>query len=200
MLESTREFRRQRGAPLPGHLLTAGGGKESIGTHLAPGSTGIGKAAHTDSKKGRNRMRDRKLEKKNSGLTLMELIISLAVLGILIVAASPHISQFSSGYKLRGAARELATDLQFARLLAVKENRDIQVVFTSATSYQVAQVSPWLVVKSRDFSLDYPGVTLGGLAVTFNSRGNSASSTITVAGPSGTKNITVVSTGRVKLG
>jgi len=145
-------------------------------------------------------MRDRKLEKKNpSGLTLMELIITMAVLGILLVAAAPHISQFSSGYTLRGAARELATDLQFARLLAVKENRDIQVVFGS-TSYQVAQASPWLVVKSRDFSVDYPGITLTGLTVTFNSRGNSVSRTISVSGPTGTKNITVVSTGRVKLG
>jgi prepilin-type N-terminal cleavage/methylation domain-containing protein len=148
-------------------------------------------------------MRDRILNKRNSsGLTLMELIITLAVIGTLLAIASPLMGQFSSGYRLRGAAREVATDLQFARLLAVKENRDFQVVFGSS-SYQVVRVSPWLVVKSRDFSVDYPEVGLAGITVRFNSRGNcvsGATTTITVSNPRGTKNITVVSTGRVKLG
>jgi Tfp pilus assembly protein FimT len=137
--------------------------------------------------------------KDSAGLTIMELIITLAVLGTLIALASPLINQFSSGYKLRGAAREVATDLQFARLLAVKENNAFQVVINS-NSYQVVRVSDGLVTKSRSFIIDYPDVTLTPIAVTFNSRGNSSSSTITVSNPMGTKNITVGSTGRVKLG
>jgi prepilin-type N-terminal cleavage/methylation domain-containing protein len=63
------------------------------------------------------------VKKGPQGLTLMELILCMAVMAILLAAASPLMSQVSSGYKIRGAARELATDIQFARLLAVKEKR-----------------------------------------------------------------------------
>ena len=137
-------------------------------------------------------------ERGSSGLTIMELIIAMMVLATLLAISSPLIAQFSSGYKLRGAAREVATDLQFARLLAVKENKDFQVVFGS-DSYQVVRVSDGYVAKSRSFSLDYPEVSLSAPAVPFNSRGISTSTTITVSNPMGTKNITVGATGRVKL-
>ena len=136
--------------------------------------------------------------KDSSGLTIMELIIAMSILAVLLGIASPLVAQFSSGYQLRAAAREVATDLQFTRLLSVKENQDYQTVFGS-DSYQVVRVADGLVAKSRSFSNDYPRVTLSPVAITFNSRGNSSSSTITVSNPMGTKNITVGSTGRVKL-
>jgi prepilin-type N-terminal cleavage/methylation domain-containing protein len=141
-------------------------------------------------------------KKNSSGLTLMELILTMAILLILIAIASPLIAQFSSGYRIRAAARELATDLQFARLLAVKENTNFQVVFVSSNSYQVERESDHFVAKSRSFSIDYPEVTLAGPTVRFNSRGNLVSSpgSLTVSNSMGTKNISVGSTGRVKLG
>ncbi len=138
----------------------------------------------------------------------MELIIAMGIVGILLAVASPLVAQFSSGYRIRAAAREVATDLQFARLLAVKENKDFQVAFNSS-SYQVVRVSDGLVAKSRSFSIDYPEIalstlavpeiTLSAFAVPFNSRGNSSPRTIVVSNALGTKNITVGSTGRVKL-
>ena len=141
------------------------------------------------------------MSKKNSfGLTIMELIITMTLLAILIAVASPLLAQFSSGYKIRGAAREVATDLQFARLLAVKENNTYQVIFNS-NSYQVVRADNF-IAKGRDFSIDYPEITLSNATVVFNSRGNvtSGAGTITVSHPMGTKNVTVSSTGRVKLG
>ena len=137
--------------------------------------------------------------KDSSGLTIKKLITAMAVLGILLVVASPLVAHFSSGYRLRAAVREVATDLQFARLLAVKENKDFQVIFNSS-SYQVVRVSDGLIAKSRSFIIDYPEVTLTPLAITFSSGGNSSSQTITVSNPRKAKNITVGSTGRVKLG
>jgi len=152
---------------------------------------------------------NRAMSKKDSpGLNIMELIIAMGIVGILLAVASPLVAQFSSGYRIRAAAREVATDLQFARLLAVKENKDFQVAFNSS-SYQVVRVSDGLVAKSRSFSIDYPEITLSTLAVPeitlsafavpFNSRGNSSPRTIVVSNPMRTKNITVGSTGRVKL-
>ncbi|MGD0624868.1 MAG: GspH/FimT family pseudopilin [Thermodesulfobacteriota bacterium] len=132
------------------------------------------------------------------GLTLVELIITLAILAILLAVATPSLNLFSSSYKLRGAAREVATDLQFARLLAVKENKDFRVDISSQ-SYQVVRVNDGSVAKSRNLNPDYPDVTLTNISIPFDSRGNSSANTVTVANPRGTKNVTVVSTGRVKI-
>ena len=131
-------------------------------------------------------------------MTLMELILCMVILAVLLAVASPLIGQVSSGYKLRAAARELATDLQFARLLAVKENKNFQVVCGS-NSYQVVRASDGFVAKSRNFSADYPEVSLNAPVISFNSRGNSSSQIVAVSNLMTTKNITVGSTGRVKL-
>jgi len=148
---------------------------------------------------GRGMVKNRTTGKKfSSGFTLIDLILFLTVVGFSLAMASPHIALFSSSYKLRGVAREVATDLQFTRLLAVKENRDFQVVFNSQ-SYQVVRVSDGYVAKSRNFSLDYPDITLSDLSVPFNSRGSSSSKTIAVSNARGTKNVSINSTGRVKI-
>jgi Tfp pilus assembly protein FimT len=151
--------------------------------------------------KGRKMTEARKQGKtkfrSQAGLTLSELIIVFAVIACLIAIASPHMARVSSGDKLRGAAREVATDLQYARLMAVKENRAFQVIFYPQ-SYQVVR-SGGSVVKSRNFNSDYPEITLTGSAVDFNSRGNSSTHTITVSNLTGSKTISVVPTGRVKL-
>jgi type IV fimbrial biogenesis protein FimT len=137
-------------------------------------------------------------KKRSTGFTLMELILSLSVMAILLAIAWPAIGQFSSGYRLRAASREVATDLQFARLLAVKENRTFQVS-CDTNSYQVVRISDGFVAKARDFSTDYPEVTLSSGVFTFNSRGNAVSQAITVSNLSASRNITVSSSGRVKL-
>jgi Tfp pilus assembly protein FimT len=133
-----------------------------------------------------------------TGLTLCELIIVVAVIICLIAIASPQMGRISAGYRLRGAAREVTTDLQYARLLAVKENKSFRVDF-SPQSYQVVRNSDEFVAKSRNFNSDYPEIVLTGSSVDFNSRGNSSTHTITVSNSTGSKTISVVPTGRVKL-
>jgi prepilin-type N-terminal cleavage/methylation domain-containing protein len=138
------------------------------------------------------------VKRGSQGLTLVELILCMAILAVLLAIASPLLAQFSTGYRLRAATRELATDLQFARLLAVKENRNFQVI-CDTNSYQVVRVNDGFVAKVRNFSADYPDVALSDSVVTFNSRGNAIAETITVSNFAASRNITVGSTGRVKL-
>lgn len=132
------------------------------------------------------------------GVTLTEMIIGIALIGILTILAVPNIERFSSGYKLRGAAREVATNLQHARMLAIKENRSYRVTF-SADSYQVIRVSDNNVVKNRSFGSDYPGVNLTNISITFFSRGNAGGNTVIVSNPHGTKSVIVAPTGRVRV-
>ena len=136
--------------------------------------------------------------KHSPGFTVIELIVVLAVVAICLAIAMPDIATFSSGYKLKAVAREVASDLQLARLLAVKENKNFRVIFGS-NSYQVIRLSDEFVAKSRSFSPEYPDISLTNAAITFDPRGLSNGSTVTVANTRGTKNVSVGATGRVAI-
>lgn len=138
------------------------------------------------------------IKKHSPGFTLVEMIIVLAVIMICVAIAVPNIAVFSSGYRLRGAAREVATALQFARLLAVKENKAFEVIF-GFNSYQVIRLSDGIVAKSRSFGPEYPGLNLTNVTITFDSRGGSNGSTVTVANDNGSKSVSVAPTGRVMI-
>ena len=136
--------------------------------------------------------------KHSPGFTLIELVLVLAIAAICFAIAMPDIVTFSSAYKLRAAAREVATDLQLTRLLAVKENKTFQVIFGS-NSYQVIRLSDGIVAKSRSFGPDYPDLNLTNVSITFDARGSSNGNTVTVANTKGTKNVSVAPTGRVVI-
>ena len=137
-------------------------------------------------------------KKQSSGLTVVELMIVMAILTICFAIAMPNITLFSSGYKLKAATREVATDLQLTRLLAVKENKTFQVIFDS-NSYQVIRLSDGIVAKSRSFGPEYPDLNLTNVSITFDPRGISNGNTVTVANARGTKNVSVAPTGRVMI-
>lgn len=136
--------------------------------------------------------------RRPAGLTLVEMSIVLAILGILFVVAAPHLATFSSGYKLRGAAREVATDLHFARLLAIKENCDFRVTF-GPRSYQVFRVNDGIVAKDRIWTADYPEITLSDGTITFHSRGDASANTILLSSPEGSRSVSVALNGRVRI-
>ena len=66
---------------------------------------------------------------KNSGFTLVELMISIALLALLATIAIPNMIGWRSGAKLRGAVENLRGDLQLAKLRAVQENGFVTVLF-----------------------------------------------------------------------
>jgi len=67
-----------------------------------------------------------------SGFTLMELMIVIAIIGIMSGIAIPNFIGWLPDYRLRNAARGLLTDVQQTRLLAVKNNQDCAIVFDTA--------------------------------------------------------------------
>ena len=67
---------------------------------------------------------------KLNGLSLIELMLTLALLTALLTIAVPSYQQLIEQRRLRGAAETLAAELQFAKLEAIKTNTTIKVDFT----------------------------------------------------------------------
>ena len=60
-----------------------------------------------------------------SGLTLMELMVTVAILAILVALAMPSFNAFVAKGRLSGAAEALAQELQLAKSEALRRNADV---------------------------------------------------------------------------
>ena len=67
--------------------------------------------------------------KKNSGLTLMEIMITIAIMAIVAAIAIPSMIRWRTSSSLRGSANNLRADLNMAKMMAVRENALVVVNF-----------------------------------------------------------------------
>lgn len=93
------------------------------------------------------------------GFTLIEAVITLAVIGILLAAAVPSYANYLARQRLRHVAELLEMDLRRARTLSVNENRNVYVSFQSGPQ--------WCWGSSRqspcDCATGQPRCELGGI-------------------------------------
>lgn len=71
---------------------------------------------------------------KESGFTLLEVLTVIGVLAILVAIAIPTFSTWLPNYRLKSAARGLYSDMQMAKLGAIKNNVNWAIVFDRAGS------------------------------------------------------------------
>lgn len=71
---------------------------------------------------------------RNSGFTLVELGVVLAVLSIMAMLTIPNFDSWRTNMLMKSASRDLYSTLQEARLLAIKNNDDTAVVFDTANN------------------------------------------------------------------
>lgn len=71
----------------------------------------------------------------HSGFTLIEAIITVAVVAVLLGIAVPSFQSSLDKRRLVGAAEQLYEDLQYARTEAIKRNANVFVSFTTGTSW-----------------------------------------------------------------
>jgi len=71
--------------------------------------------------------------KNKKGFTLIELVTIIGIISILAIIAIPIMSKTIPNYQLKGAAREIYSNLQKAKLEAVRQNSDVIMAFTTGT-------------------------------------------------------------------
>ena len=128
------------------------------------------------------------------GFSLMEVLAAIAIFGLLTVIAVPQFNAFRPMNRLNGAARQVYSELMWARSKAVNDNSAYVVTFPTNQTMQIAGST----TKTINIQTEYSDVTLTSSAstITFSSRGTTdVSPTITLTNPGGTKTVTVRITG-----
>jgi len=143
------------------------------------------------------------------GFTLIEILFTLVLLGILISLATPAMSAWIIRTRLDRVTNQLAGDLFYAKMLAVRAGQRVEIRFAApvdgcAPEYRIVVTGPnERQAKMVDLRHDARGLCLthssGAARTTFTSRGLpvSLAYSYTIAGRGMSTRITVSAAGRV---
>lgn len=146
------------------------------------------------------------MKSAEKGFTIVEILAVFAMVGIAFAISVPAASEVMAGMRLNAAARQVMSDLMWARMQAVSEHNEFKVSVLSGHEYQILDDDDndgrqdggeWAGV--RDLAEDYSGVTIRfSSSPIFFPRGSATPGTITLANQSGSKQVKIHLTGRVK--
>ena len=83
------------------------------------------------------------------GFTLIELMVSLVVLGILLSIAMPSFRAWMLNIQIRNASESILTGIQRARAEAVGRNTGVTFVIAANSSWTVNVINPASVIETR---------------------------------------------------
>ncbi|HUJ88804.1 MAG TPA: GspH/FimT family protein [Syntrophorhabdales bacterium] len=154
----------------------------------------------------------------SQGLTLLELLVVLVILGTVVTLAVPNLFRWIENYTVWKASRQLVTDLQLAKMRAVSQCLQHRVSFDAADrSYKIEEgnaprgSTAWSQISiTRALSDPRNPHYAKGVALATNFTNNVVIfSTKGTASPAGTvaltttnyaRHITVILTGRIRSG
>lgn len=146
--------------------------------------------------------------RQQTGVTLTELAVGLAIIGIMAgIAFSLVVGQMPK-YRLAGATRQIVSDLMSARMKAISQGNEFKVTFVNDHEYTILDdndndgtADAGELLETRNIHAEYEDVTFSSTNnPIFHPRGTASNwATITVTNEYGSKEISVTMTGHVKL-
>lgn len=133
---------------------------------------------------------------KTSGFTLMELMVTIAIISILSMIAIPNIIAWVPKFRLGGASRDVLSILKKTRLRAVKDNTNCVLMFDTGNARYTAFLDDGggtpanagngvldggervLVQETLAVGVDITATTLPGDQALFNTQGIASSAGI----------------------
>jgi general secretion pathway protein H len=140
------------------------------------------------------------------GVTLIELIVVMAIAAAIGLCMAPAVGEWLDNFRIRQAAREIATTLQLSKIKAITSRLEYNVVFDVAEeTYQLMRHDPttgwtaegaeYTVHRSLDIDTNFTSHTCQ-----FNPDGTSSNGTITIDNHQGaTHKVVIYRTGRIKI-
>ncbi|HEY4706929.1 MAG TPA: prepilin-type N-terminal cleavage/methylation domain-containing protein [Thermodesulfobacteriota bacterium] len=131
------------------------------------------------------------LKRHSKGFSLVELLIVVALIGILMAIGTPYIVSQLSHIRLTRSVRDAATELNAGRLKAIAHNRLMAVDFTGGDSFNLAMydtdLGAWQDYPTRTIGTLEPGISItspgSDFTVQFYPNGTATSTTICVNNP-----------------
>jgi len=156
-------------------------------------------------------------ESRCRGLTIIELLVVMLILGTVAAIAAPNMSMWMEGYTVRKSGRQLVSDLQLAKMRAVSQGVQHKISFdpgnksytiqqgnASSGSTTWTQVDVVRMLSNEQNPYHAKGVTLAtnltNNVVLFSPVGTAApAGTVTLSTANYTRLVRVILTGRVRL-
>lgn len=154
-------------------------------------------------------------QKQLLGFTLPEMMVTVAILGILTAIAAPSFTGMLERRRLVSAAEAIMSDLRWARGEAIKRNDDVTVTFTDGATwaYEINTATnpvalpivcppPATSLKAVCSSAvsEFTGITLAGSNTTFNpARGTANNGTTTLTADVGEVRVVLSKLGRARI-
>ena len=156
----------------------------------------------------RNPSHSVQIPQKAHGVTLIELIVVLGILGILVLGTQLWLMTQLPTWRLEGAVRQVVSDLASAKMKAVVARHRLKIFFPDDHQYMILEDrnnngrrDSGEKTKTLDIHERYQGVTLSANNnPSFLPRGTAYNfGSIRLSNVSGTRIITIGITGRIKV-
>jgi type IV fimbrial biogenesis protein FimT len=126
-------------------------------------------------------MRTHSRPRSASGFTLLEIMIVVAIMGVLLAAGMPSLGAYMNNSKIQASAQSLISGFQQARAEAVRRNLNVTITLTSDS---IDQTTPTASATGKNWIITAPSPTDSSLSVIVGAKSSAEGSAdkITVNG------------------